>query len=378
MKFTCTKSNFLKGLSLVERIPSRNTSLPIIENIFLRAGDHKLSFISTDLELGVISWVPAKIESDGEGVFPLKLISNLFQSLEDSNIEGQLQKNSLVLKCGAVNSRINGEDPSQFPIFPTFPKENPVKLPAYQISKALGAVQNACANTDIKPEISGIFVSITPKEITLAATDSFRLAERKISGPFLVQEPIRFILPLKAAAEIVRIINSEEKDAELLCFLKESQIFFSYSHKGESSIPDFFMVSRLIEGEYPDYQQIIPSKFTTLLSCSRPELVQTLKSASVFTNRLREVVLTVSPTKKEVFVETQDNDKGEYTSHIAGQGSGESVRVTLNYQYLLEGLQSLDSERVTLNIEDKHKPILIFPESGASLHKYIVMPIRKD
>ena len=378
MKFACTKSNFLKGLFLVERIPTRNTSLPIIENIFLRAGDHKLSFTSTDLELGIVSWVPAKIESEGEGVFPLKLISNFFQSLQDNNIDGQLQKNSLVLKCGPVNSRINGEDPSQFPIFPAFKKENPIKLPAYQLAKALAAVQNACANTDIKPEISGVFVSITPKEITLAATDSFRLAERKISGQFPVQAPLQFILPLKTVGEIVRIINTEEKDTEFLCFIKEGQIFFSYSCQGESGTPDFFMVSRLIEGEYPDYQQIIPSKFTTFLSCSRPELLQTLKSAGIFTNRLREVVLTVSPAKKELVVETQDSDKGEYVSRVAGHGSGESVRVVLNYQYLLEGLQSLNGESVALNIEDKHKPVLIFPENSTSLHKYVVMPIRKD
>ncbi len=377
MKFTCTKSNLIKGLNMGERIPGRNINLPVLGNILLKTVSHKLNIISTDLELGISVWVPAKIEEEGNSSIPMKMASSFIQTLPDGNIECKTQKNTLLFKAGNIVSKINGEDSSQFPLFPNVEQKNPITLSSLEFANALSQVVNSVSIQEIKPELTGVSITFSSKEIICAATDTFRLAERKIIGSFSVSDNIHIILPIKTTQEIIRIFQQDNSTTPLICYIGEGQILFTYAPNEKSEIPEVHIVSRVIEGEYPDYKQIIPKTTNKSVTINKQEFINNLKSSSLFSNRLREVSILFSPENEKCTIRTQDPDKGEYTSTISCSGDGDDTQIVLNYQYLIDGILHIDDDNILIQIEDVYKPIL-FKSQQNTHYLYIVMPIRKD
>jgi len=379
MKFTSTKTHLVRGLAISEKVSGRNISLPILENMLLKTeSPNKLNIMSTDLELGVSVWIPAKIEEEGESTLPIKIASSLIQTLPEGNIEGRTQKQTLIIKAGQVTSKINGEDTSQFPRFPSVKKENPITLPARAFAAALAAVAGSASFQETKPELMGVSVSFSPKEVVVAATDTFRLAERKIVGSFFSSGSFHVILPLKTTQEIIRIFQQDEAVNPLMCYINEGQILFTYTPETESHIPEVHIVSRVIEGEYPDYQQIIPKSSNTSVVIKKQDLLGVLKSSGLFINRLREVSLDISPKEKRCIVKTYNQDRGEYVATLPCEGEGNDIVVIVNHQYFIDGITNIVEGDVRIQLEDALKPILISSSVSGVPYTYVVMPIRKD
>ena len=386
MKFTCTKTHLVRGLVIAEKVSGRNISLPILENILLKTeSPNKLNIMSTDLELGISVWIPAKIEEEGESTLPIKIASSLIQNLPEGNIEGRTQKETLIIKAGQITSKINGEEASLFPRFPSIKKENPITLPVKEFTASLSAVSGSASFQETKPELMGVFISFSPQEIVFAATDTFRLAEYKItpatsgsSEPFFSSGSFNIILPLKTTQEIIRIFQQEESKTPLICYINEGQILFTYTPKVDSNIPEVHIVSRVIEGEYPDYHQIIPKSSTTSVVINKQDFQKALKSSGLFTNRLREVSIDIFPSEKKCVVKTYNQDKGEYVATLACEGEGEDVSVVMNHQYIVDGISNITEGDVRIRLEGSLKPVLISSSSNKEPYLYVVMPIRKD
>jgi len=305
------------------------------------------------------------------------MVSSFIQTLPDGNIECKAQKNILSFKSGSVVSKINGEDSSQFPLFPKVEQKNPITLSSLEFANALAQVVSSVSIQETKPELTGISVTFSSREIICVATDTFRLAERKIIGSFSVENTVHVILPIKTAQEIIRIFQQDTSTTPLLCYIGEGQILFTYAPNEKSEIPEVHIVSRVIEGEYPDYQQIIPKTTEKRVTIDKQEFLKNLKSSSLFANKLREVSVLFSPKNETCTIQTQDPDKGEYTSTLPCGGEGEDTQVVLNYQYLIDGILHIDDNNILVEMNDAHKPI-IFRSQQNTPYLYIVMPIRKD
>ncbi|MBI2462931.1 MAG: DNA polymerase III subunit beta [Candidatus Spechtbacteria bacterium] len=379
MEFTCTKNKFFQGIQLVERVCGRNTTLPILQNILIRAEQNRLVFIATDLEVGISAWVSAKVQKEGVLALPAHTLSGLIRTMSDDSIIGAEKKQTLIITGvnEGVVAQIKGDDPTNYPLLPKLSRDNGFNIEANKFAHSLERVIHSLSVVDTKPELTGILVKFTPNSIICVATDSFRLAENTDLYKSKSDDDINFILPMRAAQEIIRIFQQDESISPLVCYLGQGQVLFEYNPNEQSNIPALTLISRLIDGDYPDYIQIIPKEWKTKVIISKSELLNTIKSAGLFANKLREIGIRVLPAQKCVEISTEDYDRGSFKSRVSCNiEGGEDQDIVFNYQYLLDGLQPLEDSDVIVKIKQKDGPI-VFEPSSKQEYRYIVMPLRK-
>ena len=381
MKFTILKNKLKEGINIVERISNRSISLPILNNILLSVEKNFLSLTSTDLEMGIKWWALVKTEKEGKITFPSKILSNLLNFLPDKLVSLKTKGNNLEIKCGNQETTIHGLDSEDFPIIPKNPDQEKIEIPTKVFCQALASVVDIVSFSSTKPEISGVFLSFQKNVITITATDSFRLGEKKIylESPLNLEKEYSFIIPQKTAKEIINIFN--EKESPLFIYFSPNQIFFE-TFLSETKHPEIQLTSRLIEGDYPDYQEIIPKKHETKVILPLVEFMNQIKSASLFSGKISEIKLEIDPIKNQVNFSSQNVDIGEYQSFLKGKIEGESCQISFNYRFLLEGLSNIKSQQeketdVIFELSGPEKPaILKLKEDKGYL--YLVMPIKNS
>ena len=373
MNFSCTKDKLLQGLQLIEHITGRNSSLPVLQNVLIRAANHSLYIIGTDLEMGMQASVSAKTNKEGEVSVPLKTLLGFIRTLPEGLLECKEQNKHLSIRAGEFHAQIKGEDPSQYPLLPKRAQEEPFSLSAKEFAQTISYAVPSIANTDSKPELTGVYIHVSEDGMVAAATDSFRLAERRT--PLSIQTKQSFILPGRAAQEIVRIFQQDESGTPLVCYMGANQVFFEYSPNERSHIPALFVVSRLIEGQYPQYEAIIPKTWQTNVVADRETLLRHARAAGMFSNKLREVKVTISPGMQKMTLATNDSASGEYRSDLPCAGQGEDQEILLNHQYLLEGIQGIGDADIRIKCAEAGKPVLLEPANEKG-YLYIVMPLR--
>jgi DNA polymerase-3 subunit beta len=225
-----------------------------------------------------------------------------------------------------------------------------------------------------RPEISGIYFNFKKNLITTAATDSFRLGEKIITlkGKGLENKEYSLIIPQKTIKEVINIFS--EKEGEMKIYFSPNQIMFE-SLMQETSHPEIQVVSRLIEGEYPNYKEIVPKKFTTQLTIKKEDFINQIKSAALFSGKVSEIKLKASPSKKEVDVLSQSIDIGDYKSSILAKIKGEDATVSFNHRFLLDGLLNIKSSEILLDLNGDSGPGVLRPV-GDDTYLYVVMPIK--
>jgi len=362
MKVICLQENLKKNLLIVERISGKNINLPIISNCLIEAKEDSLKLSSTDLELACEINIPAKVEKEGRITIPVKTISELISNLPPQKIELESAQNNINIKGVGIKSVIHGENPEDFPAIPKIEKkkEEVVTLDYNEFKDGLIRVSNTISPNNIRPELSGVYVHISTSGIEIAATDSFRLAEKKISQG--IKTNTSFIIPLKTTQEIVRIFENEEK----LSFVanKNQVMFFSDT---------ITLVSRLIEGEYPNYGQLIPQRYESQFSVEKEKIVPLIKATSLFSGRGNEIALALSKNALRVTASNTQKGEGEMETPIKLEGS--EIEVVVNYRYLLDGIGNIPTKNVLIGLNGKTAPVVLRPQ-GDSLYTYLLMPIR--
>lgn len=373
MKLEILKENFKTSLSIVERVAGRNLSLPILNNILLKAEDNFLNLNSTDLETAIRLWILTKIIKKGEVVVPAKLLSNFVSSLPEEKISLEVQGKNLQIESKNFKTKIQGYSPEEFPIIPEF-KNHPeyLEVKNKDFCQGLSQVVDMASSSQNRPEISGVYLSFSKNSIRMAATDSFRLAEKIIPLENSIEKDYAIIIPQKPAKEIINIL--EEKEGLLKVYFSTSQALFEFPIK-ESPNPEVQIISRLIEGEYPNYQDIIPKKFKTQTILEKEEFLNQIKIASLFSGKVNEVKVKVNNSKKEVEISSKNPDVGETNSTIKAKIEGDSVEASFNYKFLMEGLLKIKSFEVSFNLNNKEGPCVLKPVGDAS-YTYVVMPIK--
>jgi len=372
MKLTILQENLKKGLEVVERISGKSLTLPILNNALISAEKNFLNLASTDLEIGINWWSLAKIEKQGKITIPIRIFSSFINLLPNKKINIELKNNNLYLKCENYNTQIKGISAEEFPIIPKISSEESVIVNTNSFCQGIKQVVDIPVPSTTKPEISGIYFSFQKKLITIASTDSFRLGEKKIFTENNIKENYSFILPQKTAKELINIFG--EKNKELKIYFSPNQIMFE-SFLEETKHPEIQIVSRLIEGEYPNYQEIIPTKYNTEIILKKDEFLNQIKSASLFSGKINEVKIKADPKEKEIKIFSQNPEIGQYQSSIKAQIKGEQTEVSFNYRFLLDGVLNIKSSEINFGLNGDSGPGILKPIGDESF-LYVVMPIK--
>ena len=376
MKISCTQENLNQGLMVVGHIASKNANLPILSNILIKIEDKLLTLSATNLEIGATIQIRSKVEKEGEYSVDAKLLSDYVSFLPKERIDLELEDDNLKITCEKQKTKIKGQTSAEFPLIPKIEKKNPYIISAKNFKQAISEVIFAVANSEARPEISGVFMGLESNNLILTATDSYRLAEKKIKlNDNKNNNERKVIIPVKTLQEMSRILGILKDDVSLEevenmeIYLSDNQIMFSYNNVD--------LISRLIEGQYPDYTQIIPSNYKTKTLIEVKDLIKGVKTSSLFTKSgINDVKIELSPTDNEVIITSSSAQTGENISKIEAIIEGEINNIVLNYRYLLDGLQNISSSKVILEINDNNSPCVIKPESIKD-YIYIIMPIKQ-
>jgi len=378
MNFTILTKELKKGVSVAERVTGKNLTLPILDNVLVEALPNFLKVSATDLELGIQWWGMCKTEKEGKIAVPAKLLSQITNSLSEEKVNVKEKGNTLVIEGKNYKTQIKGFTSDDFPIIPTFSKDVFVEVDAKKIKEGLMSVVDVVSLSQIKPEISGVYFSFEKDAVKMVATDSFRLAEKVIAFSNkqgyknMFKEGINFILPQRAAKELVNIISDEEKTLRI--YLSESQVLFE-TFLSTVDHPEINLISRQIEGEYPSYQEIIPKEGKTKITVNKEEFLKQIKTAGIFGGRTNEVVLKITAKEKQVEIFSQDADVGEANLNIPAKTEGSSLKVSFNWKFLIDGLINIKSSEIVFELQGDDGPAVIRPLGDAS-YLYVVMPIK--
>jgi DNA polymerase III subunit beta len=375
MKLTCLQENLNAGLQITGHLVNKNINLPILNNVLMEVTNERLKLSSTNLEIGITCSVRCKSETEGSFTVEGKLLSEYINLLPNDQVNLELGKNDFVnVSCKSSQTKIKGIDATDFPVIPHLEKKEPYKISITEFKKAISQIVFSVAVSESRPEISGVFMSFNKAEkgtVVMVGTDSYRLAEKKVKISENETES-EVIVPLKTLQEVLRILNNlKDQDNSVDSMdihLSDNQILFC--------MDSVELISRLVEGGYPDYTQIIPKESKTTVIASRSELQKQIKRVALFSKAgIFDINMIFDPAKGLILKAT-NSQIGESTSELDVEFTGDNNETVLNYRYLLEGLNNLDCEDVKISLVDGNVPCLIQPKEYSD-YLYIVMPIKQ-
>ncbi len=365
MKLECSIDKIKNALLTVERITGKNLTLPVLSTVLWVAENKTLKLRATNLNIGIEIEVPAKIEKEGTVAIRGDILSSLFAVMQnDSNVVFELINGNLSVKTKSNTILLKSIPHEDFPTIPVIEGES-FTISIKKFTEGIHAVYYSASVSEIKPEIGSIFIYPQDDMLVFVATDSFRLAEKKIK----IKQKLSFegiLLPFKNTVEIMKIFDQHDEDVTIT--LQKNQISFTAPH--------IYVTSRIINGSFPDYKQIVPKSSSTEAVVLKQEFISSLKVSNVFSDKFNEITLTVKPTEKVFEIEARNADIGENTTFISGALSGESVSAKFNYKYILDCFQSITSDSLSLEFNGTNRAMVIHP-IGDSSFMYLVMPMNR-
>ncbi len=368
MKFTCTQENLNKGLVIVSRLVGKTTSLPILENIFLSATKSGLELRATNLELGVITTVRGKTETEGEILAPARLLNETVALFSNDNINLSTKDNNLEIKNSKQKASVRGLLTEDFPVIPQIDKGEKIIVSTVGFKEALARVCFAVNADESRPEISGVCLLPEQNNLLVVGTDSYRLAESKLdlNGGALTK---KVVLSLRAAQEITHILNNELSDTTQL-IINDNQVL--------CEVGDTKITSRLVGSDYPEYKPIIPNHFNNTFLVNKNELIKAVRAASLFVRSgINDIKLLINSNNKTLQITASNSQLGDQNTELEIKNVvGEDMEIVFNYKYLLDGLQVINTEQIEVGLVNSKDPGVFKPEKNND-YQYIVMPIRQ-
>lgn len=366
MNLICLKEQLQKNIQLAERYVGRITSAPSLTGIFMEAQKNYLIIRSTDLNIGFESKIAAEVKKEGLVVVAPHPVAALLSSLNVEKIKIEVKDNNLYLITPKTTTAVKIYSSENFPKLPKIKNEQKLIFKINNLLSNFKSVSFCSSTSDIKPEIASILLkNDSGKSIKFVATDSFRLAEKTSDQEEGIKNKFNFLFPARAAAEFMRLLDNFQGELEFN--LTDNHLFINH--------PSFSFFTNLTEGKFPEYEQIIPTSFSTEVTLNRLELIENLKLSGIFSGRLREASLHIYPEDNLLEILTNDSELGEHTSQLTAQINGESLNIAFNQRYLLEGLNPISSENVILRFCGQNKPLVIQSPQNIS-YIYLIMPMK--
>ncbi|RME58645.1 DNA polymerase III subunit beta [Candidatus Parcubacteria bacterium] len=371
MKAVIVKEHLLRAISSVERASGDNLSLPILKNFLFEIKNGEIFLKATNLEIAISYKIPGKVISEGAAAIPIRAFAQLIKTIPSERIDIEKKDGSVVLKMDSGATTLHSAPVDDFPLIPSISKPLlTFSIKGSILKEAIASVVPAAQFSEIKPELSSVLLYYLSDVIKFVATDTFRLAEKSIlNTQFSVKESKegegKFLIPLKTAHDLLRVLRDED---EVVLSCDQHQILFTTEY--------ITFISRLIDGNFPEYESIIPTKFQFEVIMEKDELLNAVKTSSVLSGKSNEITFRFSKEKKAVEVHASDQIIGENTYLLPVKMNAVPPPLTFNWKYLLDGISVISASEVMLGINGDDKPVIIKAPKD-TFHFYLLMPILK-
>jgi DNA polymerase-3 subunit beta len=363
MKLSCSKDSLKIAIQQAERMTGKNLALPVLGGILLLAEDNSLTLRATNLDLGIEIKIPAKVEKKGITVMPNGVLSGILSSVNDSRVSLELSALNLIITAVNTKSLVKCLPHEDFPTLPILSEGNSFSMSAEKFSDGIKSVWYSASLSDIKPEIASVYIYPDEENITFVATDSFRLAEKKIP----MKKNVAFshiLIPQKNVSEIMRVLDGVSGDVDIV--FTKNQIALSFS--------GIYITSRIIDGVFPDYRQIMPKESSSEAVVLKQDLMNGLKVTNLFSDKFNRVEFEIDTEKKKLSVESKNSDVGENITEIDAKITGKSIRSGFNQKYILDCFPSLRQDSIVLRFSGEGRPLVV-ASAGDNTFTYLVMPL---
>jgi len=363
MKIRVTQAKLAHALTLVGRVASSRSALPVLANVLLRANKNTITVIATNLEIAITQTIPGQIGKEGAITIPARLLSDFVSSLPDEPIDMELKDSRLSVATKNYSSVINGVPAEEFPSLPTINGGKSLSIAAPDLKQAIHQTVLAAGTDETRPVLTGGYLHAEDGKVLLAATDSYRLAEKRLNTK--ASDNFGLIVPASALGDVLRIIGDEEGEVKITYSDSQTQFVL-----GDSQL-----ITRQIEGSFPAYRQLIPPSSDVNLSVNTQEFTNIAKVAALFARESAgSITLKVSEKDQRVSIDSVASQVGENTSSAPAKVKGEG-QVTLNSRYLLDALGVIESEQVAFRFSGKVSPCVLSP-AGDDSYNHIIMPLK--
>jgi len=366
MHVVVEKQKITKYIHILEKVVGKQLNLEVLKCILIDASAKKLTLRATNLDIGIEATIPAEIKKQGIIAVPATTLSGFLENSVGEEVEFVATQEKLKAKSGGASVSINTVSHEDFPTLPKTTGKS-VEISSQKIKEGFGSVWYAASSSSMKPELSSVFVSFNNKKIVFASTDSFRLAEKTIQTDGVDEFPT-LLIPFKNVVEIIRDLDSTDENTIVKITASENQASFSFK--------DLYITTRLVDGTFPDYKQIIPKEHTTEVVVLKQDLLQALKVTNVFVNRFNQVTFIIDPQKKKFIIETTGAETGESSISLSTSLSGEPLKIGFNQKYITDSFQSIKGDSVTLQLSGVGKPMVIKSVSDPTFI-YLTMPMSR-
>ena len=368
MKVTCRPAVLGQALQVVSRAISSRTTLPILNNILIETTSDGLALTATNLEIGIRKLVPAEVSVEGSTTAPARLLTDFVGTLPDDDLEMTLDPatQSLALRCARFDTHIKCIEAEEFPPGPRPDEGDRLEVALDDLVGAVEQTQMAASTDEARPVLTGVLVQVQGGNLTLAATDGHRLAVRKLAAAGSSDLEASLIVPARALAELSRVLKGEPGKVEVIISKARNQVFF---RAGSSE-----QTSRLIDGNYPNYAQVIPSKSSTKVKVSTSELTQTVRAVSLFARDSANVI-RVKAQAGTLVLSATTNEVGDSKAEMAADVDGSEIQIAFNARYVLDALGVIGEDEVELLFDGPLSPGLMRPP-GKEHYLYVIMPVR--
>jgi DNA polymerase-3 subunit beta len=375
MKVSCLQENLAKGLSVVGRAVASRSTLPVLANVLLAIDNGQLKLAATNLEIGINCWVGAKIEEEGAITVPARLLADFVNSLPPERIDLVLDEGTqtLNLKCARFESNIKGIDAQEFPVVPTASDgETAIKLDPESLRRMIDQVVFAAATDESRPILTGVLVQFDEDSMTMAAADGFRLSVKATPLSQYVGEPTEVIIPARALMELSRVSADQEQPVEVIITPARKQILFH--------LQNIDLVSQLIEGKFPDYNQIIPKGYATRSILETSSFLKAARVSHLFARDSANIIkLEVIPAGDELMngqitLVATSAELGDNVADVDASIEGEPLEIAFNAKYLIDVLSVIESPQVALETTAASSPGVIRP-IGDDQFTHVIMPM---
>ncbi|MBI4769184.1 MAG: DNA polymerase III subunit beta [Chloroflexi bacterium] len=373
MKVSCLQENLAKGLSIVSRAVAARSTLPVLGNVLVSAENSRLKLSATSLEMGLTCWIGAKVEEEGATTVPARTFVDLVNTLPGDRVEMALtvRTQTLNVRCGSFNNDVKCIDAQEFPLVPEADLDSGVQLNVEDLREIIGQVVLAAATDDTRPTLTGVLAKIESGQVTLAATDGFRLSVRTAHLSTPAADAISVIIPARALSELARIAGDSDQPVILTLPPGRGQVIFHTK--------DVELVSQLIEGNFPDYPQIIPRAYTTRTVMTTADLLKACKAADIFAREASHTArFKITPgddfTPGSMQISATSAETGSNETTVDATVDGDELEISFNVKYLVDVLNVIDTPNVALETNSAASPGVIRPV-GRDDFLHVIMPM---
>lgn len=368
MKFTVLKDNLLKSLNVVNKAVNPRSTIPVLSNVLIRTEKGRLKLNTSDLQVTVSAWVGAKIDTEGEITIPSRLLAEFVNQISDEKINFDLEGLILKVSTEKVKATFSGMTAAEFPDIEATEEGINIDLDSTEFNKALQYVGYSAATDDGRPVLRGLLFKTEDTDLIIASTDGFRMAEYRIKLKKKIKEEIACIVPAKALIDIVKTFTSISKSISIRINPKRNVVLFH--------VEDMEAQIRMIDGDFPDYESVVPDEFTTSIKFAKSDLTNAIRLASIFSRDAGNTVKIIA-SESEIKTLSQPSETGTNSSLVKGDFTGSEIEIAFNAKYLLDFLTNINEDEIEFQALESLKPGM-FRTLGNENYFYLVMPVKAN